>query len=149
MGSVGYHLIAVEAKNPESLIPWAKVLVVTPIIYSAAVCFPKIVLLVLYHRIFTTTSFRIANYIIMAIVIGIAIADILVGALVCIPLNAFWNHSVKGTCVDVPTFYRFGTLPNAITDLVMLILPLPVIWKLQTSRRNKIGLTLTFLTGSV
>jgi len=28
-------------------------------------------------------------------------------------------------------------------------LPLPVIWKLHTSRNNKVGLTLTFLTGSV
>ena len=38
---------------------------------------------------------------------------------------------------------------NAITDLVMLVLPLPSIWHLNTTRSKKIGLTIVFLTGSI
>lgn len=148
LGKVGYHELVVEQQDPAALVHWAKVLISTPILYSLSVTLPKVVILVLYHRIFATPAFRIANYIIMGMVIGLFIAAFITAVLTCIPLKAWWDHSVKGVCIDVTNYYRYGSLPNSILDLIMLVLPLPVIWKLQTSRRNRIGLTLTFLTGS-
>lgn len=129
--------------------PWAQFLYVTPILYSAAVCLPKVAILILYHRVFEQRSFRIINGIAMGVVIGIAIADILVGAFVCSPPMKLWEPSTPGTCIDIPAFYRYGTLPNAITDFFMLILPLPWIWRLQMPWRKRLGLTVTFLAGSV
>lgn len=46
-------------------------------------------------------------------------------------------------------FVRWSTLPNILTDVIMLILPLPSIWNLQLRTPLKIGLTITFLTGSL
>lgn len=37
---------------------------------------------------------------------------------------------------------------NILTDVMMLILPIPVIWKIQTSKTVKLGLILTIATGS-
>ncbi|KAF7917047.1 uncharacterized protein EAE97_012067 [Botrytis byssoidea] len=150
IGRVGYHMDVVEVKDPAALISWAKVLVVTPIVYSAACCIPKIVILTLYLRIFTQTAYRIACYILITIVVCLAIADIISGATLCTPVAYLWDKTIPGGhCIDIVTFYRWGTLPNAITDVFMLILPLPVVWKLHTSKRVKIGLTITFLTGSI
>ncbi|KAL9085408.1 MAG: hypothetical protein Q9159_004697 [Coniocarpon cinnabarinum] len=131
LGKVGYHLLAVEETHPDAIPVWAKTLIATPIIYSVAVCLPKLVLLLLYHRVFTTRTFHIANYLVMTMVIVIALVDIFLGAFQCTPVNKLWDHTVEGTCIDIPQAYRYGTLPNAITDGV------------------KIGLSLTFLTGSV
>ena len=86
----------------------------------------------------------------MGVVVGLAVADIIVGALPCRPLEYFWDRTIPGgRCIDVPQFFRWGTLPNAIIDLFMLVLPQPIVWKLQTNMQTKIGLALTFLTGSV
>jgi len=46
-------------------------------------------------------------------------------------------------------YYRFTKIPNIATDVAMLAVPLPIVWKLQTSLLQKIGLTLIFMTGSV
>ena len=136
--------------NPAALIPWAKVLVVTPIIYSAACCLPKVVILLLYLRIFASSSYRIACYVLLAIVVALAISDVIAGATLCTPISYLWDKTIEGGhCINIPVFYRWGTLPNAITDLFMLILPLPVVWKLHATQRVKIGLTITFLTGSM
>lgn len=118
-------------------------------IYSAAVCVPKIAILILYHRVFENRTFRIVNYVSITVVISIAIADILVGAFVCTPVKKMWDTTLPGTCVNIPIFYRYGTLPNAISDLFILIQPLPMVWRLHMPIARRIGLTITFLAGSV
>jgi hypothetical protein len=45
--------------------------------------------------------------------------------------------------------YTWFSIPNLVTDVAMLALPLPAIWTLKMSRGQKVGLTLTFLTGSM
>lgn len=68
--------------------------------------------------------------------------------MMCTPLEYLWNKTiVGGRCVDINLFYRISAFPNIATDEFMLALPLPVVWKLQTSQKVKIGLTITFATG--
>ena len=150
VGNVGYHLAAVAEKDPASLITWAKVLVITPAIYAIACALPKLSILAIYLRIFPQKSFRTACYIVGAIVIAVAIADVVAGVTLCTPLAYLWDKSVPGGhCINIVAFYRYGPMPNAFTDLAMLLLPIPLIWDLHTSRHIKVGVTLSFLTGSM
>ena len=150
-GRVGYHLDVVEARYPEAFPTLAKVLVATPIMYAAACAFPRRMLLSLYLRIFTLQkTYRIACYALMAVVIAFAIASILAGAFECTPIAYFWDHTIEGgRCIDIAKFFRYGPLPNIFIDLLMLVLPQPVVWKLHSPIHVKVGLALTFLTGSV
>ncbi|KAH8430739.1 uncharacterized protein LDX57_008403 [Aspergillus melleus] len=150
LGRVGYHLDVVKALYPEAMVPWAKVLVVTPIVYSAACMVPRVVILTLYLRIFPEKKYRIACYVLIAVVVALGVADILTGAFECIPIAYLWDKSIPGgRCIDLTQFFHYGTLPNVFVDLLMLILPQPIIWKLQTSKQVKVGLAATILTGSV
>jgi hypothetical protein len=45
--------------------------------------------------------------------------------------------------------FRYGSIPNLVTDVVVLILPLPLVWGLHVSSKEKIGLLVTFLLGSM
>ena len=85
----------------------------------------------------------------MAVVTATAIADIIASGLQCVPLEYMWNKNIDGSCFDIPIFFRYGTLPNSLTDVLMLILPMGSVWSLQMSTRNKIGATATLLVGSV
>lgn len=127
----------------------------TPILYAAACCFPRVTLLTLYLRIFEKhRPYRIACYTLMALLISLAVAVILVAIFICLPLGSFWQTTTVSQleythCVNLGEFYRYGTLPNPILDVFILALPQPIVWKLQLPRQAKIGLAITFLTGSM
>ncbi|KAJ0117825.1 hypothetical protein HZ326_31905 [Fusarium oxysporum f. sp. albedinis] len=59
-----------------------------------------------------------------------------------------WIESlVKGTCGNqVSSFIAIGAF-NAITDVLILSLPLPVLWSLQARTSTKVGLTIIFSIG--
>ena len=72
------------------------------------------------------------------------------GLLVCKPIAYSWNTTIPGGyCGDIMASYRWASLPNLITDAAILLLSLSVIWKLHIGLSQKIGLTLTFVTGSM
>lgn len=143
-------MIILEITNPKVLVPWAKVLVASPILYSVAVCLPKLAILVIYLRVFIEKWQRVATYVLMGLVISVAVADVVAGGLQCVPLQYLWDKSIPGgSCYNIPAFYRYDTLPNSITDFLMLLLPLPLVWQLKTSLRVKIGLMFTFAAGSM
>jgi hypothetical protein len=119
-------------------------------IYLAAVIFPKLAILAIYLRIFSKKSYRIACYVVAGILIGNWLGTAIAGFFMCIPFNFLWDRtSPEGHCFDNNSYFRWVSLANIITDVVMLILPLPVIWKIQTTTNTKIGRTITFVSGSL
>ena len=148
-GKMGYHLPAVVQTNPQALIVWSKSLIAFPILYAVSISLSKLVILVLLIRIFVSRRFKIVAYIVMAIQIAWVTETLIVTLLGCVPLKALWDQTIVGRCINLRAFWRYGTSVNLITDLVMLVLPMPVIWRLEISRKAKLGLTVTFLTGSV
>lgn len=142
-----------EILTTERIIQWTKCLYATPIIYAAACCFPRLTLLTLYFRIFEKHRvYRVACYTLMALIIGLAIALILVDIFICVPVGSLWSLTATAedsSCLSFAKFYRYSSLPNPILDVMMLALPQPIVWKLQLSTQARIGLAVTFLTGSV
>lgn len=121
-----------------------------PLIYLAAVVFPKLAILAIYLRIFTRKPYRLMCWVLAGLLIANWIAVTITRLLIFRPLASLWNQSiVEGYCYNINAWSRWGSLVNILTDVVMLILPLPVIWGIQTSRNIKLALTVTFATGSV
>ncbi|KAI9651554.1 MAG: hypothetical protein M1831_000770, partial [Alyxoria varia] len=149
IGGIGYHAVAVQQSHPEAIVAWLKISVAGSIIYIAAICMTRIVILSMYLRLFITRTFRFAAYSLIAIFVIWTLIILFVGVFECVPLEALWNPQVQGKCMDVNKFYRYGSLPSAPLDVILLVLPIPAIWKLHASTRVRVGLTLTFLTGSI
>ena len=136
--------------SPEQFVLWSKLIFVEEFTYVISVTLPKLAILALYMRIFTTRPYRWAVYGIAVIMAMNIIADVVLALITCKPIAANWDMTIPGGyCNDKMGPYRWISVPNVTTDAFMLLLPLPVIWRLQTGRKNKIGLTITFLTGSV
>lgn len=119
------------------------------LIYTPSVSFPKLAILCLYLRIFTTKFYRYSTYICAGIILISNVVFFVIALTDCTPLASKWDTSIQGHCIDRVAVYRYVSLPNFLTDLLILGLPLPVIWRLHTGRSQKIGLTITFLTGSM
>ena len=125
-------------------------MLVIPLFYLAAVVFPKLALLAIYLHIFVQPHFRMACYVLVTLLIANWIGNTVAVLLICQPIQYLWDRTITGGhCFHINAWFRWASFLNILTDVAMLLLPLPVIWKLHTSRNVKIGLTITFATGSV
>ena len=150
IAGVGQHEDVLLATNPTAVVHWAKAGYAIEELYCTAVIFPKLSILGFYLRIFTTKLFRITVYIIAGILIVNGIAGVITSLSTCQPFAARWDPSIPGAhCINTPQYWRWISFANIATDVVMLCLPLPAVWRLHVSTAQKYGLTLVFLTGSM
>ncbi|KAI9686107.1 MAG: hypothetical protein M1820_010696 [Bogoriella megaspora] len=146
--AVGYHIERVLKTMPDQIANWGKnSFYAIPILYATAVAWPKLSILLLYLRIFTYKWPRICCWTIAAIIIITAIGNVFGIALQCFPVEKAWNPTLPGHCNNIQAHLIYGSLPNIVTDVAMLLLPIPLVWKLQTSTHVKIGLLATFMVG--
>ena len=103
----------------------------------------------LYRRIFATETFRRVALISMVVVaiwfLGAGLTDILV----CLPVQSFWNPTVKGHCLNFDLYFLVIGIIETVIDLFILILPVPVISTIRLPPRSKIMLYGIFLLGGL
>lgn len=109
----------------------------------------KLSLLMLFHRIFVPRPFRIATKVIGGIVIVWWIGTIFADALICLPIGHGFNPKVPGNCGDKQLLAVLPPIPWIVTDLAILIMPIPMVWNLHLPRVQRIGLVCLFLLGGL
>lgn len=67
----------------------------------------------------------------------------------CSPRERIWRRYIPGTCINIDAFNLFITAFHLVFDLLMLLLPHRVIWKLSLSTQQKIGISTVFSVGVV
>ncbi|KAL5398759.1 hypothetical protein PMIN06_009006 [Paraphaeosphaeria minitans] len=147
---VGQHLAYLEEHEPEKVLNWGRYLLALATLYFVDVNIPKLAVLALYRRLFPQRTARITVYIIGGILITGSIVNTIVSLAACEPFEANFNPTLIGAkCIDKEAFYVWTSVPNIVTDVVMLALPLPIVWSLHNTKRIKVALTFTFLVGSL
>ncbi|KAI4253158.1 MAG: hypothetical protein L6R42_007692, partial [Xanthoria sp. 1 TBL-2021] len=109
----------------------------------------KISILLFYIHLFPTKVFRFAAYSLIVVVSAWMIQQVLASLLLCHPISINWDASVNGTCGNVAANCLAGAGINTLTDILILILPMPIIWRLHVPLRNKVILSLIFGLGSL
>ncbi len=110
----------------------------------------KFTILLLYLRLFNISrTFRYLTWATMFFVFGYLFSNFLTLVFGCTPIGKYWNPDFTGHCINViQADYAYGSM-NFISDLIMFILPLPMIYRLQLSRRQKVGVSVILMAGSV
>ncbi|KAL4864475.1 hypothetical protein BDV12DRAFT_201085 [Aspergillus spectabilis] len=150
VAGLGYHFEYVQ-KTPEKLVELQKGLVANQILDFPFIVTPaKLSILLFYLRIFDTFNFRILTYIVGFLVLGHGIGVFFAAIFQCSPVQYAWDKTIAGgSCFDQQAFYRYVSPPNILTDLLILIMPLPFVWKLHTRLTQKLALTGVFLLGGL
>lgn len=138
-------------EDPDAFIVWLKLhYIIGGFIYLPSIIFSKLTILTLYMRIFTTRPYRIATYLTGVFLILMGLAGIITSVSICRPYSYFWDKTAPGgKCGDVIAAWRYFSVPNLLSDAVMLVLPLPVLYKLKVDVSVKICLALTFTMGGM
>lgn len=103
----------------------------------------------LYLRLFPTANFVLAARIILGIIVVYGLWTVISAFLNCLPVNSFWDMSVQGRCIPKGFLWFFNAAMNILTDLCVLVLPIPVLSHLRLPRRQKIGVIFIFATGGL
>ncbi|KAH6974392.1 hypothetical protein BKA56DRAFT_675831 [Ilyonectria sp. MPI-CAGE-AT-0026] len=144
--SFGYGMHKLDLTPPERGTA-LKMFFIAQTPYKVTVCLNKIAAILLYLRLFVSKDFRMACFVVMGIIVAWSIGG--VGATIwqCIPIEASWNKNIDGNCIDSNKFWIAYAVMNILTDVMVLVLPIPSIMRLQMSMRDRLLLCCVFLLG--
>lgn len=151
VAGVGYHIDKILTEAPWKLVQFQRGIFAGIWVWGLAIALPKLAILAFYLRFFKSRNERTVTYVLMAIIASTYVAISLAHTFACIPVGYQLNPFKPGTgqCFDTKAFYRWMSFPNIVTDVVMLVLPLPMVYRLHTSCHQKIGLGIIFATGGM
>jgi hypothetical protein len=117
------------------------------VFYNPALMATKTAILILYWRMAAAHPFlRYASLVTMAVVDIAGVVLTFLNIFQCRPVAAAFTD-VDGTCIDIVTLYLASAPINILTDLAILLLPLPILTSLRMEFRQKVILVATFIVG--
>lgn len=111
---------------------------------SLSLC--KLSILILYASIFEVRAFVLMAKATGAVIILWMAAITLSSVLICRPFPYTWGEGT-GTCGNQVTSYLVTGVLNIVTDLIVLLLPLPYFIRLEMALFKKVVLICTFTAG--
>lgn len=109
----------------------------------------KTSILIFYLRMSRNTQkvLRIASYVTLGIVNIAGVVLTFLNAFQCNPVYAAYETESNGKCISIVTLYLCSAPVNIITDLAILVLPIPVLTGMRLPQRQKTVLVFTFALG--
>ncbi|KAL8949409.1 MAG: hypothetical protein Q9222_004478 [Ikaeria aurantiellina] len=143
---LGRHVTEIpQSKTLEQL----KVLYACYILYDTSITFPKISALLFYARIFGTQNkaFRYMLWLTHFLVIGWLLSIMMLGVFLCDPVEKQWKPYLDGHCKPNSALWLGSAIPSVVIDLILLLLPLPMLWRLQMKKQRRILIMTVFAFG--
>ncbi|KAF2107409.1 hypothetical protein BDV96DRAFT_506119 [Lophiotrema nucula] len=145
IGGAGHHMPALEPSTIQTLF---KLLTAHQIICPLTTSLTKLGILVLFNQILSRTSqlYKRAIQVTFVLVLLTAIVQVLIPFGNCKPFAFNWNKTIEGgSCAfNDLALWRYLTIPNVITTIMMVVIPLPAMYRLQVSTATKAALYLVF-----
>jgi hypothetical protein len=96
----------------------------------------------------TVNWFRRAATGVIVFIVAWGITALIGNTFQCWPVQYYWIKHIHGHCMPGQTafFVIIGAL-STVENIVIVLLPLPVVWKLQMPLQEKIELTFLFTVG--
>ncbi|KAI1116620.1 hypothetical protein F5Y14DRAFT_448780 [Nemania sp. NC0429] len=118
--------------------------------YSFSIWFVKNAILLDWIRLFVPVNKNMFYWLCVTLIVtnsGLYISTMFTTHFGCTPREKSWEPWRPGYCINTHTADTFAVSFNLFIDLVMLILPQRVIWKLHARTGWKIGISLIFSLG--
>lgn len=105
------------------------------------------ILTVFYRRIFATKVFHYLSIVMGFFLIAWWISYVTAVIFSCRPVNAFWDQSIEGHCVNEMTLAYGLTATELIMNVVLVIMPIPWIVRLNLPKEKKFAIGGVFMLG--
>lgn len=141
----GVHMEYIEETDPYVLPALFKISYVGELTWVIAMGLIRSSAILFYHRVFSYAGSTFRWFVIGGIGANI-VWSLVLGLVVifqCTPVKGYWDPSIKHTCMTTDSIELGSGITSIVLDLYTLVLPMPIIWKLQMTKTKK---ALTFAT---
>jgi hypothetical protein len=150
MADTGRHMAYIVSVDPNRVTEHFKGTMVLEFLHPAAVAFPKLLVVLIYLHILTNKHERMVAKGLVIFIGATWISYTAAAMFQCTPFAFNWDKTVAGgKCFSIQAFANSSSVPNILSDIAVLILPLRTVWGLKISLGRRIGLLCIFLTGSI
>ncbi|KAL4963655.1 CFEM domain-containing protein [Aspergillus stella-maris] len=129
-----------------------KLFFIEEILYTISTALVKCSMLLLYLRLFPNRLLRLTTFTSLSITSAWAIGSFFAQLFSCKPISYYWkqwDNEHSGHCVDHNDLLLSHSIINIVLDVLVIILPMPVLVKLHMSLEKRVGMVLMFGVGLV
>ncbi|KXG53583.1 uncharacterized protein PGRI_006330 [Penicillium griseofulvum] len=146
----GYHGLGKHVwivPIPE-VVEMMRILFAYVLVYVVTVPLIKLSILLFYRRIFGMTY---SMWFCVFLTTGYFVSCMVAFLVCCRPVSYYWTQYADpsgGVCIfNLYPFYIGNAAANVVTDGIILLVPIPLVWKLQMRKTQKVMLSGIFLLG--
>ncbi|KAJ8127381.1 hypothetical protein O1611_g6256 [Lasiodiplodia mahajangana] len=136
-----------DLQTPGEVVAYFKNFYVNITLYNVGLLVVKLTFLTQYYRVLVLKRFQTVCIVAMITVGAWGLSQIFVGLLICTPVAGFWDTTVDAKCVPVPLQWYINAGGNIVTDIIVFVLPLPVLVHLKLPRVQRLSLVGIFSFG--
>jgi len=115
--------------------------------YNICLTSTKLSILFQYLRIFITPRFQLACKCMVGVITVYGLWTVFGTMFVCWPIPHFWDPSIPGNCMNEWHIYYANAGLSIGTDLLTILLPMPVLKNLRLPLRQRLALMMVFAIG--
>ncbi|RHZ55424.1 uncharacterized protein CDV56_107110 [Aspergillus thermomutatus] len=133
----GYHQSDIH--DQATIVSYYKFCYIATVLYCPMALFVKIALLSIIIRIFAPYRTKIIFiYVLLGCLCIYYIIAEIIKIRMCNPIPSYWEGTPGRHCFDQSAALLADSIISVVSDLIILILPLPLTWSLQMSRSKKL-----------
>lgn len=83
----------------------------------------------------------------MSIIAAWQVGQVFIQIFACNPVAKSWDMSIPGTCQPMSVMRNMNSSANIVSDFIILMLPLPIIWRLELPLKQKMAVAGIFGLG--
>jgi len=118
-------------------------------VYKISLHLVKISLVLFYFRLFNTIRwFKWVSMTLLVVIASYTLISVFLGFFQCAPVSKAWIRTQPGKCIDLTPFWTSNASFSISTDLILLLLPIPLLLKLRIPLGQKLGLIPVFGLGA-
>lgn len=139
--------------NPQSEFSTLQLKHFLMVLYADNLCYTcctvtvKLSITLFLRRVFTTRPIRVITAALTAILVVWWITVLLFQIFSCTPVVSFWEFERQEYCINTTMFYDGVAISNVLFDLILLIIPIPMVWQLQMNMQRKLQVSFVFVLG--
>lgn len=118
--------------------------------YNLSLILSKLSALMFLTSIFRIRTFLITAYILMGFLVIVGLWMVISGFVFCVPISTFWSLDAtltKAHCLPKGPVWFTNAGLQIFTDIIILVLPMPIVSKLHLPRRQRAGIMVIFGVG--
>ncbi|KAI0096199.1 hypothetical protein GGR51DRAFT_544052 [Nemania sp. FL0031] len=136
-----------DLQAPDEVVAYFKNFYVNIALYNVGLLVVKLTFLTQYYRVLVLKRFQTVCIVAMITIGAWGLSQIFVGLFICTPVAGFWDTTLDAKCVPLPLQWYLNAGGNIVTDIIVFVLPLPVLAHLKLPRVQRLSLVGIFSFG--